>query len=123
MSEGDRVAALMYEAHTGRLRLDDEVASVCAEACSTLLSELDRVHLELGKDRWAPGFGDFDAGKQLSEKYAAKAGGADLSFRQVIRSHVEAVMQMRELFEAAGRAYREAEDANAARLAFSGESQ
>ncbi|MFD1811352.1 hypothetical protein [Rhodococcus gannanensis] len=106
----------------GALRLDEGVAERCIGACDALLAELDALGAEFNSGQWRPRFGAFSVGEELAVKFEKLANGPEGSLRVALLSHIEVVKQMRDLFEAAGRAYREAEEANAARLAAVGDS-
>ncbi|MFD1811350.1 hypothetical protein [Rhodococcus gannanensis] len=114
---------LARSVESGNLRLEEGTAERCVEACNALITELAEVDDQLGYRQWRPQFGAFAAGEELADKFEQLAVGPDGSLRVALRSHIEAVTKMRDLFEAAGRAYREAEEANAARLAAAGGSQ
>ena len=108
--------AVPGHADAGELRLEDGVAESCVRACDTFLIQLR--HLK-DNSQWMStksAYGILESAQTLGAKFEQKALGKG-GFRDVVDQHIEVVKQMRDLFEKAGKAYREADAAGAARLA------
>ena len=54
-------------------------------------------------------YGTLASAQQLGVKFETKAIGPG-GFRDVVQQHIETVTQLRDLFEKAGRAYRDADE-------------
>ncbi|HEY5854499.1 MAG TPA: hypothetical protein VIW24_10720 [Aldersonia sp.] len=96
-------------ADSGDLRLADDVASACVNACTTLIEEL---RLLMHGSRYMSSrdaYGILASAQQLGAKFEAKAIGPG-GFQDVVLQHIDTVTQLRDLFEKAGRAYRDADE-------------
>ncbi|HEY5857463.1 MAG TPA: hypothetical protein VIW24_26400 [Aldersonia sp.] len=111
---GPTIDALLRNAEAGTLRLDEDVAADCQHACDALLDELNQILRNTGRLSTISAYGTLASAQQLGAKFEAKAVGEG-GMRDVIRQHIDTVTQLRDLFEKAGRAYREA-DARAAEM-------
>ncbi len=90
----------------GRLRMDNEAAEHCANVCTNYIDGLDKLK-RTGRDIVRlEGFGELDSAKALGEKFFKLATDGDGSFEAVIQQHIDAAMQMRDVFTKAGAAYK-----------------
>jgi len=95
-------------ADSGDLRLADDVASACAHACTTLIEELRSLKRRSRNMSTRTAYGILASAQQLGAKFEAKAIGPG-GFEDVLQQHIDTVTQLRDLFEKAGRAYRDAD--------------
>ena len=95
-------------ADSGDLRLADDVASACVNACDKLIDELDTLRRRARSMSTREAYGILASAQQLGAKFEAKAIGPG-GFQDVLRQHIDRVTQFRDLFEKAGRAYRDAD--------------
>jgi len=106
------ISALAVEAAVGRLRIADDVSSACIEACDGLLDGLDQIRYFAHRLSTASAYGTLASAQQLGAKFETKAIGAN-GLRDVLQQHIDTVLQLRDLFDKAGRAYRNADEAAA----------
>ena len=95
-------------ANSGELRLADDVASACVNACTTLLEELESLRRETRDLSKRAPYGILASAQQLGAKFEAKAIGPG-GLQDVLKQHIDTVTEFRDLFEKAGRAYRDAD--------------
>lgn len=115
MSAGDEtVGPLLDAVSSGHLRLEPAVAEACTFACDDLLDSLDDLQIASDWMSTKSAYGTLASARTLGGKFEQKAVG-DGGFSQVIGRHATVIMELRDLFEKAGRAYREA-DARAAEM-------
>ena len=91
------------------MRLADDVASACVNACTTLIDELDALRRRSRYMSTREAYGILASAQQLGAKFEAKAIGPG-GFQDVLQQHIDTVTQLRDLFEKAGRAYRDADE-------------
>ena len=96
-------------AESGELRLADDVASACVNAFTTLIDELDALRYRSRFMSSREAYGILESAQQLGAKFEAKAIGPG-GFQDVLQQHIDTVTQFRDLFEKAGRAYRDADE-------------
>lgn len=77
-----------------------------------MLEELQELRLRSRNMSTPAAYGTLASAQQLGLKFENKAIGPG-GFRDVVQQHIETVTELRDLFEKAGRAYRDA-DAHAA---------
>ncbi|MCP2276371.1 hypothetical protein [Nocardia amikacinitolerans] len=89
---------LASQARAGELYLDDQNAAyLCAKACDQRIADLDDLRRLVNNAKNVSGFGDFDMGNDLVQKFLKQATGEDHSIDKVIDEHVETVKNMREV--------------------------
>ncbi|HEY5857018.1 MAG TPA: hypothetical protein VIW24_24000 [Aldersonia sp.] len=96
-------------ADSGDLRLADDVASACVHACATLIDELEVLQRRSRHISTRDAYGILASAQQLGLKFETKAIGPG-GLYDVLQQHIDTVTQLRDLFEKAGRAYREADE-------------
>ncbi|MGV9745943.1 hypothetical protein ACWDTG_13620 [Rhodococcus zopfii] len=95
-------------AESGQLYLTPGATESCVAACDRFLETLLQiqdscVHLEV-----SAAFGHLPSAHALGLKFDAKATGPG-GLSDVLQTHIDTVTQMRAMFAAAGKAYREAD--------------
>ncbi|MFF0528363.1 hypothetical protein ACFYT3_08230 [Nocardia amikacinitolerans] len=86
------------KARAGELYLDDEAAAQqCFTACDQRLQELGELRTYVSNAKAVSGFGDFNMGNELVQKFLKQATGEDNSIDKVILEHIETVKNMREV--------------------------
>ncbi|MCP2295249.1 hypothetical protein APR11_001656 [Nocardia amikacinitolerans] len=89
---------LASQARAGELYLDDQNAALlCAKACDQRLADLDDLRSLANNAKNVSGFGDFNMGNELVQKFLKQATGEDHSIDKVIDEHIETVQNMREV--------------------------
>ncbi|HEY5855468.1 MAG TPA: hypothetical protein VIW24_15820 [Aldersonia sp.] len=107
-------------ADSGDLRLADDVASACVNACDAMVDELRLLKRRSRNMSTRSAYGILASAQQLGLKFEAKAIGPG-GFQDVVQQHIDTVTQLRDLFEKAGRAYRDADERAADMIATSTE--
>ena len=113
------INALAAEAAAGRLRLSDDVAAVCTQACDDLLDRLNQIRSLGDRMSTTSAYGILRSAQQLGAKFESKAIGPG-GLRDVLQHHIDTVTQLRDLFDKAGRAYRDADESAARMIAETG---
>ena len=108
------LAALGASAEDGSLRLEPGVAEACVAACEKFADDLEALKLNTRWMSTPTAFGILASAQTLGGKFEAKAIGAN-GLHDVLEQHIDTVHHLRDLFEKAGRAYRDA-DARAAEM-------
>ncbi|MEV0028751.1 hypothetical protein [Nocardia sp. NPDC050793] len=86
------------KARAGDLYLDDQAAAQqCFAACDQRLAELAELRTYVSNAKAVSGFGDFNMGNDLVQKFLKQATGEDNSIDKVILEHIETVTNMREV--------------------------
>ena len=112
--------ALAGEVDAGRLRMDDEAAERCAKVCDTYIEGLRSIK-DTGRNLVRlEAFGQLDSAKALGEKFFKLASGGGGSFEDVIQQHIDAAMQMRDVFTKAGAAYKATDQSTSQALGAAG---
>ncbi len=114
--------AVADEADRGNLFLDELAARQCSLACDNYIRRLrDRQDQakELAK---LSGWGDFSAGRQLSDFYARRAVGGENSMVNVLQSHIDVVTEMKAVFDKFFTVTGDNEQQNASAIGSAGES-
>ncbi|MCP2319503.1 hypothetical protein APR12_004871 [Nocardia amikacinitolerans] len=89
---------LASQARAGELYLDDQNAAyLCAKACDQRLTDLRDLLRLTANAQNVSGFGDFNMGNDLVQKFLKQATGEDHSIDKVIDEHIETVQNMREV--------------------------
>ncbi|SNY87676.1 hypothetical protein SAMN04244553_4626 [Nocardia amikacinitolerans] len=89
---------LASQARAGELYLDDQNAAyLCAKACDQRLADLRDLLRLTANAQNVSGFGDFNMGNDLVQKFLKQATGEDNSIDKVILEHIETVQNMREV--------------------------
>ena len=95
---------LTQEAEAGRLFLEPDAAATCARACTNFIDVLielkHRANTLLCKDA----FGHLPSARALGQKFDDKATGPG-GLTEVLQQHIDVVTRMKNLFDAAGKAY------------------
>ena len=108
-------AGLKAQATAGTLRMEPGVAEACAAACQAAHEGLqDNLPIARSCARVA-GLGSWPSGMAIAQKFRDKAGldtPSNNSAVGVVRLHKDVLLEMRDTFRAAGRAYAAAEQAN-----------
>lgn len=102
---------LAQEAVSGRLSLEPGAASTCVKACTEFLVVLDQLQRQAEFLQCKEAFGHLPSARALGQKFDDKAIGPG-GFAEVLQQHIDTVTRMKDLFEAAGKAYIEAEGEN-----------
>ncbi len=98
--------ALAMEVDAGRLRMDNEAADRCAKVCSNYIDGLDSLKQQGKFLVRIEAFGELVSAQALGEKFFTLANGGDGSFAEIIQQHIDAAVQMRDVFTRAGAAYK-----------------
>jgi hypothetical protein len=101
--------ALKASAGAGELFFEPGAAEKCAKACEDAIGKVDGHLFAAQRLSRVVGFGSPSEGVQLAAKFKAKADEAV----SVLRAHRTVLADMRDTYRAAGKAYHEAEVANA----------
>ncbi len=104
--------ALKAMAGAGELRFEPAAAERCAQVCQEAADEVEEQLANAHALSRVEGFGDTNAGQQLAAKFKGKADEA----LRVLQAHRQVLWDMRDTYRAAGKAYTEAESANANRF-------
>ena len=108
-------AGLKAQAAAGTLRMEPRVAEACAMACEVAHQSLrDGISNSRLLNR-VDGLGSWDSGKAIAQKFRNKAGAdtpSDNSAVGVVKLHQQVLLEMRDTFRAAGRAYAATEQGN-----------
>ncbi|WP_156665417.1 hypothetical protein [Rhodococcus phenolicus] len=102
---------LAKEAAGGHLFLEPDAASTCAQACTDFLEVLNTLLIQTDRLCCKEAFGHLPSARALGQKFDDKAIGPG-GFAEVLQQHIDTVTRMKDLFEAAGKAYIEAEGEN-----------
>ena len=112
-------AGLKAQAAAGALRMEPGVAEACAAACQAAHEGLaDNLPIARSCAR-VVGLGSWPSGIAIAQKFRDKAGldtPSNNSAVGVIRLNQDVLLEMRDTFRAAGRAYAAAEQANVDKL-------
>ncbi|MBF6330495.1 hypothetical protein [Nocardia transvalensis] len=88
---------LLDQANAGALSLDPEVGKGLDKVCDDHIEKLqDVIFLIRGITR-ITGFGAFDSGRTLENKFSLTASGTERSLDTVIKQHIDAVQTMKEV--------------------------
>ncbi|MEU4648093.1 hypothetical protein [Nocardia fluminea] len=99
MSENTAYSALLAQAKSGEVYLNDEAAAFhMFKACDDRLADLQEILVVTRRVQSVTGFGDFQIGKDLEKKFLLQATGDQNSIDAVVRKDIEAVQQLREVF-------------------------
>ncbi len=109
-------AALKVMAGDGELLFESAAAEKCAKVCQNTIDKVDDHIHEARQLSRVEGFGSPIEGVQLAVKFRAKADEAVA----VIQAHRQVLMDMRDTYRAAGKAYAETESANGAQYRANG---
>lgn len=111
---------LAGEVDAGRLRMNDGAAERCANVCSAYIEGLDKLKLG-GRDLvLLEAFGELGSARALGEKFFKLANGGGGSFEDIIQQHIDAAMQMRDVFTKAGAAYKATDQSTSEALGAAG---
>ncbi|MCP2262050.1 hypothetical protein LX15_005782 [Streptoalloteichus tenebrarius] len=102
---------------SGGFRVTPEAATNAAKACRDHKDRLNEALEDAQNLQRTSGFGECRIGEQLADKFAKKADGGPTSLIPLLRKAQDILENMARTFEAAGRAYHQADDDN--RRAFS----
>lgn len=107
---------LASEVDAGRLSMDNDAAERCARVCQNYVDGLSTLKA-MGRNLVRlEGFGELNSAKALGEKFFKLATDGDGSFEAVIQQHIDAAMQMRDVFTKAGAAYKETDQSTSQAL-------
>ncbi|MFD4182468.1 hypothetical protein [Rhodococcus sp. NPDC058514] len=118
ISEFQQLAA---QADAGHLRLNEDVAHKCIQACETFIGALNELRQSAASMSTISAYGTLQSAQDLGRKFERKALGED-GFESIIRQHIEVVQQMQDVFAKAGKAYAAAEESNTQALGAAGSS-
>ncbi len=88
---------LLSQANSGQLALDPEVAKGLDRVCDDYLHQLDTIMKGADRLRFVGGFGPFQSGKDLQDKFRSKAVGTDQSLEAVLKQHIDVVKTAKEV--------------------------
>jgi hypothetical protein len=91
--------SLAIAADTGHLYLNEEAAKSCSAACRTYIDKLTKHQEQAMLLVEVKGLGEFESGKQLRDKFSAKAFGGENNLVDVLQSHIDVVERMRIVFD------------------------
>ncbi|HEY5857076.1 MAG TPA: hypothetical protein VIW24_24320 [Aldersonia sp.] len=86
------------------------------DACSTLIDELEELWRRSRFVSKREAYGILASAQQLGAKFETKAIGPG-GLQDVLKQHIDTVTQLRDLFEKAGHAYRDADERAAEMIA------
>lgn len=98
--------ALSAEVDAGRLRMSNDAADRCALVCERYAEGLQTLKEHGRRMVFIESFGQLDSSRALREKFFRLASGGGGSFEDVIQQHIDAALQMRDVFTKAGAAYK-----------------
>lgn len=99
---------LVEAAESGQLYLEPDATENCVKACDTFLEALQFIRNSCSELEVSAAFGHLPSAHALGLKFDAKATGPG-GLSDVLQTHIDTVTQMRAMFAAAGKAYREAD--------------
>ena len=112
-------AGLKAQAVAGTLRMESGVAEACATACQVAFDGLGDELASVQRCARVDGLGTWQSGVVIAQKFRDKAGvktPVPNSAVGVILAHQGVLVEMRDTFRAAGRAYSAAEQGNIDRV-------
>ena len=95
---------LAQEAENGRLFLEPDAAAHCAQACADFLVVLNELRGRANRLLCREAFGHLPSARALGQKFDDKATGPG-GLTEVLQQHIDVVTRMKNLFDAAGKAY------------------
>ena len=104
--------ALEEQVDAGRLYLEPGIAEKCAQRCSELVAELDRIRRGATGLARIDGLGHLPSGVALARKFEQKASGGEYPLDQAIADHITVVEQMQAVFEKIAANYAATEESN-----------
>ncbi|MFC7449664.1 hypothetical protein [Rhodococcus daqingensis] len=102
---------LAAQAEAGHLRLNEDVAQRCVQACETYIAALNDLRVSAGSMSTLSAYGTLQSAQDLGRKFERKALGEG-GFESIVAQHMDVVRQMQDVFAKAGRAYAAAEESN-----------
>lgn len=104
------------QVEAGHLYLEPGIAAKCAQRCSELVAELDRIRRGATGLTRIDGLGHLPSGVALARKFEQKASGGEYPLDQALADHIIVVEQMQAVFEKIAATYAAAEESNAQRF-------
>ncbi len=101
-------SALKAAAGSGELFFEPDAAEKCAQVCQDAADKMEDHLRQVDNLARVAGFGDPVEGRQLADKFRAKAEEAV----GVIKAHRQVLWDMRDTYRAAGKAYANTESGN-----------
>ncbi|MFF3226206.1 hypothetical protein ACFYV7_25655 [Nocardia suismassiliense] len=108
---------LLDSANAGELKLSPDVGKDLDAKCQTYLDDLDDIRSSTYRVRTVAGFGTMPSGPVLEHKFQQKGDGGDSSIDTSIKTHIEEVQLMRQVFAKAMANYQSVDVSNSQNLA------
>lgn len=112
---------LLGQANSGQLSLDPEIGQGLSKVCDEYLNSLNDIMKTTGRLKYLGGFGSFQSGIDLEQKFKTKAFGTDRSIDAILQQHMDVVKTAKEVVAKAISNFTEVERQNAARITKAGE--
>ena len=107
-ASGSDWSVLKSAAVSGELMFEPAAAEQCARVCEDAIAKIEQHLRQADRLSRVAGFGTPAEGVQLAGKFTAKADEAVA----VLKAHRQVLMEMRDTYRAAGKAYASTEAAN-----------
>ena len=95
---------LTLNAESGQLFLEPDAAASCSAACDQFLVVLEELRANARDLLCKDAFGHLPSARALGQKFDDKATGPG-GLTEVLQQHIDVVTRMKNLFDAAGKAY------------------